>query len=124
VEDNDKDINQFEVMPLFTNPMNIKHIEKDFDNNLMPICEKVATEILYENYVSHFVLILVFIYMELNLSHISYLYMCLSHMSYMDLVFCSSCRVAIVLKTKLKTTVVIQTNLKMKSKMTLRTKFK
>jgi hypothetical protein len=26
VEDNDEDINQFEQMTLFTNPMNIKHI--------------------------------------------------------------------------------------------------
>jgi hypothetical protein len=36
VEDNDENVNQFEEMPLFTNPMNIKHIEKDFDKNLMP----------------------------------------------------------------------------------------
>jgi hypothetical protein len=36
VEDNDDDINQFEEMPLFTNLMNIKHIEKDFDKNLIP----------------------------------------------------------------------------------------
>jgi hypothetical protein len=35
VEDNDEDVNQFEEMPLFTNPMNIKHIEKDFDKNLL-----------------------------------------------------------------------------------------
>jgi hypothetical protein len=35
VEDNNEDVNQFEEMPLFTNPMNIKHIEKDFDKNLM-----------------------------------------------------------------------------------------
>jgi hypothetical protein len=35
VEDNDEDINQFEEMLLFTNPMNIKRIEKDFDKNLM-----------------------------------------------------------------------------------------
>jgi hypothetical protein len=35
VEDNDKNINQFEDMPLFTNSMNIKHIEKDFDKNLL-----------------------------------------------------------------------------------------
>jgi hypothetical protein len=35
VEDNDKDIYQFEEMPLFTNLMNIKHIEKDFDKNLL-----------------------------------------------------------------------------------------
>jgi hypothetical protein len=26
VKDNDEDVNQFEEMPLFTNPMNIKHI--------------------------------------------------------------------------------------------------
>jgi hypothetical protein len=35
VKDNDEDINQFKEMPLFTNPMNIKHIEKDFDKNLL-----------------------------------------------------------------------------------------
>jgi hypothetical protein len=35
VEDNDEDINQFEEMPLFTNPMNINHIEKHFDKNLL-----------------------------------------------------------------------------------------
>jgi hypothetical protein len=35
VEDNDKDVNQFEEMTLFTNPMNIKCIEKDIDKNLM-----------------------------------------------------------------------------------------
>jgi hypothetical protein len=35
VEDNDDDVNQFEEMSLFTNPMNIKRIEKDFDKNLL-----------------------------------------------------------------------------------------
>jgi hypothetical protein len=35
VGDNDDDVNQFEEMPLFTNSMNIKRIEKDFDKNLM-----------------------------------------------------------------------------------------
>jgi hypothetical protein len=35
VEDNDEDVNQFEEMPLSTNPMNIKRIEKEFDKNLM-----------------------------------------------------------------------------------------
>jgi hypothetical protein len=35
VEDNDEDVNQFEEMSLFTNPMNIKRIEKDIDKNLM-----------------------------------------------------------------------------------------
>jgi hypothetical protein len=40
VEDNDEVVNQFKEMPLFTNPMNIKHIEKDFDKNLMPNIRK------------------------------------------------------------------------------------
>jgi hypothetical protein len=35
VKDNDEYVNQFEEMTLFTNPMNIKHIEKDFDKNLL-----------------------------------------------------------------------------------------
>jgi hypothetical protein len=35
MEDNDEDVNQFEEMPLFIYPMNIKHIEKDFDKNLL-----------------------------------------------------------------------------------------
>jgi hypothetical protein len=34
MEDNDDNVNQFEEIPLFTNPMNIKHIEKNFDKNL------------------------------------------------------------------------------------------
>jgi hypothetical protein len=44
MEDNDEDINQFEVMPLFTNPMNIKHIEKDIDKNLMSYMRKGGNE--------------------------------------------------------------------------------
>jgi hypothetical protein len=36
VENNEEDVNQFKEMPLFTNPMNIKYIEKDFDKNLIP----------------------------------------------------------------------------------------
>jgi hypothetical protein len=35
VEDNDKDVNQFEEISLFTNPINIKHIENDFNKNLL-----------------------------------------------------------------------------------------
>jgi hypothetical protein len=35
IEDNDEHVNQFEEMPLFINPMNIKRIEKDFDKNLI-----------------------------------------------------------------------------------------
>jgi hypothetical protein len=40
VEDNDEDVNQFEEMSLFTNTMNIKHIENDFDKKLMPYMRK------------------------------------------------------------------------------------
>jgi hypothetical protein len=40
VEDNDEDINQFEEMSLFTNPIKIKNIEKDFDKNLMSYMRK------------------------------------------------------------------------------------
>jgi hypothetical protein len=39
-EHNDEDVNQFEEMSLFTNPMNIKHIEREFDKNLMPYMRK------------------------------------------------------------------------------------
>jgi hypothetical protein len=35
VEDNDEDVNQFEETPLFTNPMNIRRIEKEFNKNLL-----------------------------------------------------------------------------------------
>jgi hypothetical protein len=45
VEDNDEDVNQFEEMPLFTNPMNIKHIEKHFDKNLLLYMRKGGKEI-------------------------------------------------------------------------------
>jgi hypothetical protein len=56
VEDNDENIIKFEEMSLFTNPMNIKHIEKDFDKKLMPymrkkrqwkICMKIMHHISY-----------------------------------------------------------------------------
>jgi hypothetical protein len=40
VEDIDDNVNQFEEMPLFTNPMNIKRMEKDFDNNLLLYMQK------------------------------------------------------------------------------------
>jgi hypothetical protein len=40
VEDNDEDVNQFKEMSLFTNPMNNRHIEKDFDKNLIPYMRK------------------------------------------------------------------------------------
>jgi hypothetical protein len=39
IEDNNEDINQFEEMLLFSNPMNIKHIEKD--------CMKIMYHISY-----------------------------------------------------------------------------
>jgi glucose dehydrogenase len=44
VEDNDEDANQFEEISLFTNPMNIKHIEREFDKNLMPYMRKGGNE--------------------------------------------------------------------------------
>jgi hypothetical protein len=44
VEDNDEDVNQFEEMSLFTNPMNIKYIEREFDKNLMPYMRKGGNE--------------------------------------------------------------------------------
>jgi hypothetical protein len=44
VKDNDNDINQFEQMPLFINPMSIKYIEKDFDKNFMPYTRKGGNE--------------------------------------------------------------------------------
>jgi hypothetical protein len=44
VKDNDEDVNQFEKMPLFTNSMNIKHIEREFDKNLMPYMRKGGNE--------------------------------------------------------------------------------
>jgi hypothetical protein len=40
MEDNNEDVNQFEEMSLFTNPMNIKHIEKYFDKNLLLYMQK------------------------------------------------------------------------------------
>jgi hypothetical protein len=40
VEDNDEGVNQFEKMSLFSNPIDIKHIEKDFDKNLMQYMRK------------------------------------------------------------------------------------
>jgi hypothetical protein len=67
VIDNDEDVNQFKEMPLFTNPLNIKNIGKDFDKNLMPYMRKGGSR----KFVSHFILMLLFIYIELNLSHIS-----------------------------------------------------
>jgi hypothetical protein len=44
VKNNKEDINQFEEMPLFSNPMNIKHIEKYFDKKLMPYMRKGGNE--------------------------------------------------------------------------------
>jgi hypothetical protein len=44
VKDNDEDVNQFEDMSLFTNLMNVKHIEKDFDKNLILYMRKGGKE--------------------------------------------------------------------------------
>jgi hypothetical protein len=48
VEDDDEDVNQFEEMPLFTNPMDIKRIEKDFDKNLLLYMQKGGKENLHD----------------------------------------------------------------------------
>jgi hypothetical protein len=40
MKDNDEDVNQVEEMSLFTNPTNIKYIEKYFNKNLMPYMQK------------------------------------------------------------------------------------
>jgi hypothetical protein len=48
VEDNDEDVNQFEEMPLFTNPMNIKCIKKDFDKNIMLYIRKGGKKNLHD----------------------------------------------------------------------------
>jgi hypothetical protein len=39
-----EDVNQFKEMSLFTNPMNIKNIEKNFDKNLMTYMQKGGNE--------------------------------------------------------------------------------
>jgi hypothetical protein len=44
VKDNNEDVNQFEEMSLFINPMNIKHIEREFDKNLMSYMRKGDNE--------------------------------------------------------------------------------
>jgi hypothetical protein len=44
VEDNDEDVNKFKEISLFTNPMNIRHIEKDFDKNLLLYMRKGGKE--------------------------------------------------------------------------------
>jgi hypothetical protein len=44
MEDNYEDVNQFEEMPPFASPMNIKHIEKEFDKKLMPYMRKGGNE--------------------------------------------------------------------------------
>jgi hypothetical protein len=55
VQDNGEDVNQFEEISLFTYPMNIKDIEKDFDKNYAlymkrwqwKICMKIMYHISY-----------------------------------------------------------------------------
>jgi hypothetical protein len=44
MKDNDEDVNQFKKMSLFTNQMNIKHIEKHFDKNLLLYMQKCGKE--------------------------------------------------------------------------------
>jgi hypothetical protein len=70
VEDNDENVNQFEEMSLFTNQMNMKHIAREFDKNLMPYMRKGGNGKVVRNYISYFILMLVFICKDLNLYHI------------------------------------------------------
>jgi hypothetical protein len=53
VEDNDEDVNQFKEIALFTNAMNIKHIEKDFDKKLMSYMQKGGNrKFIYKLYIT------------------------------------------------------------------------
>jgi hypothetical protein len=44
VEDNDEDVNHFKEMSLFTNLINLKRIEKNFDKNFMLYMRKDGKE--------------------------------------------------------------------------------
>jgi heptaprenylglyceryl phosphate synthase len=93
VEDNDKDVNQFEEMPLFTNPMNIKHIEKDFDKNLMPCLRKGGNgKFVLKLCITFHINVAIYLY---TMECVSYFVATkfLSPMPYIDLVFCSSCHI-------------------------------
>jgi hypothetical protein len=84
VKYNDEDVNQFEEMLIFTNLMNIKHIEKDIDKNLMPYMQKGGIgKCAKKLCITFHINVGIYLY-GLNLSHISYSYkLCLSHMPYM-----------------------------------------
>jgi hypothetical protein len=131
MEDNNEDNNQFEEMSLFTNPINIKHIEKDFDKNLIPYMWKGDNEkfvwkicIIFHIHVGIYLYGFEFVSYFLPILNVSLSY-ALYRSSFLFVLLRSR---AIVLETKLKTkfftklktTVVIQTNLKT----TLRIKFK
>jgi hypothetical protein len=93
VEDNDEDINQFEEMPLFTNLMNIKHIEKDFNKNLMPYLWKGGNgKFVWKWCITFHINVSIYLY---KIECVSYFLATkfVSHMPYIDLVFCSSCHV-------------------------------
>jgi hypothetical protein len=67
VEDNDEDVNQFEEMSLFTNLMNIKCIEKDWQVSFALYTKrwqrKICMIYLYEKIC---ILMLIFMCMKLN----------------------------------------------------------
>jgi hypothetical protein len=94
VEDNDEGINQLEEMSLFTNPMNIKNIEKNFDKNLMPYIWKGGNRKFVWSFYITFHINVVSIYLY-GIEFISYFLASkfVPHMPYIDLIFCSSCRI-------------------------------
>jgi hypothetical protein len=105
VEDNDEDVNQFEEMTLFTNRMNIKHMEKDFDKNLMPYMWKGGNEkFVWKLCITFHINVGIYLY---EFKFISYflpiLNVSLSYAVYRSsFLFVSSHSRAIILKTKLK----------------------
>jgi hypothetical protein len=93
MENNDEDINQFEEMPLFTNPMNIKNIEKYFDKNIMSYMRKGGNEkFVWKFCITFHINVAIYLY---GIEFVSYFLATkfVSHMPYIDLAFCSSCHV-------------------------------
>jgi hypothetical protein len=85
VEDNDEDVNQFEAMPLFTNPMSIKNLEKDFDKNLMPYMRKGSNgKFVWKLCIIFYINIAIYLY---GIKFISYFLATkfVSHMPYINL---------------------------------------
>jgi hypothetical protein len=93
VIDNDEDVNQFKEMPLFTNPLNIKNIGKDFDKNLMPYMRKGGNrKFVLKFCITFHINVAIYLY---RIEFVSYFLATkfVSHMPYINLAFCLSCRV-------------------------------